>query len=106
MLPVLVLLLALFLVEAVQVFLRYYTNLVDNAKATKAGYETLMGESDPWCQEYATFFNGLDLDGVLAAAISSGDYATLEAKLAEAENNAIGQALNLFVNGANCMQAQ
>ena len=80
---------------------QYYTNLVDNAKATKAGYETLMGESDPWCQEYATFFNGLDLDGVLAAAISSGDYATLEAKLAEAENNAIGQALNLFVNGAN-----
>ena len=80
---------------------QYYTNLVDNAKATKAGYETLMGESDPWCQEYATFFNGLDLDGVLAAAISSSDYATLEAKLAEAENNAIGQALNLFVNGAN-----
>ena len=80
---------------------QYYTNLVNTAKATKAEYETLLGENDPWCQEYATFFAGLDLDGVLAAAISSGEYETLEAKLAEAENNAIAQALNQFVNGAD-----
>lgn len=80
---------------------QYYTNLVNTAKATKAEYEAFMGESDPWSVEYDTFFNGLDLDGVLAAAISSGDYSTLEAKLAEAENNAVGQAIKLFVNGAN-----
>ncbi len=80
---------------------QYYTNLVNTAKATKAGYEDLLGENDPWCQEYATFFAGLDLDGVLATAISSGEYEALEAKLAEAENNAIAQAMNLFVNGAN-----
>ncbi|MBO7068165.1 MAG: hypothetical protein J6W52_05745 [Bacteroidaceae bacterium] len=80
---------------------QYYTNLVNTAKATKAEYEALLGENDPWCQEYATFFAGLDLDGVLAAAISSGEYETLEAKLAEAENNAIAQAMNQFVNGAN-----
>lgn len=79
----------------------YYTNLVNAAKATKTEYETVLGENDPWCQEYATFFAGLDLDGVLDAAISSGEYETLEAKLAEAENNTIGQAINLFVNGAN-----
>ena len=80
---------------------QYYTNLVDNAKAVKAEYEATLGATDPWCAEYNAFFEGLDLDGVLAAAISSGDYATLEAKLAEAENNAIGQAIKLFVNGAN-----
>ena len=80
---------------------QYYTNLVNTAKATKAEYEALLGENDPWCQEYATFFAGLDLDGVLATAISSGEYEALEAKLAEAENNAIAQAMNLFVNGAN-----
>ena len=80
---------------------QYYTNLVNNAKATKTEYETFMGESDPWCVEYNTFFTGLNLDGELAAAISSGDYETLEVKLKEAESNAIGQALKLFVNGAN-----
>jgi hypothetical protein len=80
---------------------QYYTNLVNTAKATKAEYEAMLGENDPWCQEYAEFFAGLDLDGVLAAAISSGEYETLEAKLAEAENNQIAQAINLFVNGAN-----
>ena len=80
---------------------QYYTNLVNTAKATKAEYESLLGENDPWCQEYATFFEGLDLDGVLAAAISAGDYASLEAKLAEAENNAVAQAIKLFANGAN-----
>ena len=80
---------------------QYYTNLVNTAKATKAEYEALLGENDPWCQEYATFFAGLDLDDVLATAISTGEYATLEAKLAEAENNAIAQAMKLFVNGAN-----
>ena len=80
---------------------QYYTNLVNAAKATKTEYETVLGENDPWCQEYAAFFAGLDLDGVLDAAISSGEYATLEAKLAEAENNAIAQAMNQFVNGAN-----
>ena len=79
---------------------QYYTNLVNTAKATKAEYEALLGENDPWCQEYATFFAGLDLDDVLATAISTGEYATLEAKLAEAENNAIAQAMNQFVNGA------
>ena len=80
---------------------QYYTNLVNAAKATKAEYETILGENDPWCQEYAAFFETLDLDGVLAAAISSGEYETLEAKLAEAENNAIAQAMKLFANGAN-----
>ncbi|MBR6140701.1 MAG: hypothetical protein IKQ37_02905 [Bacteroidaceae bacterium] len=80
---------------------QYYTNLVNAAKATKTEYETVLGENDPWCQEYATFFAGLDLDGVLDAAISSGEYEALEAKLAEAENNAIAQAMNQFVNGAN-----
>ena len=80
---------------------QYYTNLVNNAKATKAEYEAFMGASDPWCVEYDTFFNALDLDNVLAAAINSGYYVTLEAKLKEAENNAIAQALKLFVNGAN-----
>jgi hypothetical protein len=80
---------------------QYYTNLVNAAKATKTEYEVALGENDPWCQEYATFFASLDLDGVLATAISTGEYATLEAKLAEAENNAIGQAIKLFVNGAN-----
>ena len=80
---------------------QYYTNLVNTAKATKAEYEALLGENDPWCQEYATFFAGLDLDGVLTTAISSGEYDALEAKLAEAENNAIAQAMNQFVNGAN-----
>lgn len=79
----------------------YYTNLVNTAKARKAEYESLLGATDPWCQEYATFFAGLDLDGVLSTAISTGEYATLEAKLAEAENNAIAQAMNQFVNGAN-----
>ena len=80
---------------------QFYTNLVDKAKATKAEYEATLGADDPWCQEYDAFFTGLDLDGVLAEAISSGEYDTLEEKLAEAENNAIGQAINLFVSGAN-----
>ena len=80
---------------------QYYTNLVNTAKATKAEYESLLGATDPWCQEYATFFAGLDLDGVLADAISTGEYEELEAKLAEAENNAIAQAMNQFVNGSN-----
>ena len=79
----------------------YYTSLVNNAKATKAGYEATLGETDPWCVEYNTFFEGLGLDDVLAAAISAGEYETLEAKLAQAENNVIGQAINQFVNGAN-----
>ena len=80
---------------------QYYTNLVNSAKATKAEYEACMGASDPWCVEYDTFFNGLDLDGVLATAIEANNYEPLEAKLAEAENNAIAQAIKLFVNGAN-----
>ena len=80
---------------------QYYTNLVENAKATKSEFETILGEEDPWCKEYKTFFDGLNLDDVLEAAISSGNYETLETKLAEAENNAIAQAMKQFVNGAN-----
>ena len=80
---------------------QYYTNLVNAAKGSKAEYEALLGENDPWCQEYATFFAGLKLDELLATAISSGEYAALESKLAEAKNNVIAQAMNQFVNGAN-----
>ena len=80
---------------------QYYTNLVNTAKATLDEYKTEMGETDPWYLEYKAFFDGLDLDGVLAAALSSGEYATLEAKLAEAKNNVIAQAINQFINGAN-----
>ncbi len=80
---------------------QYYTNLVNAAKATKAEYESLLGENDSWCQEYATFFAGLDLDNLLAAGIQTGEYATLETKLKAAEENAIAKAVKLFVNGAN-----
>lgn len=80
----------------------YHTNLVNNAKANKAEFESILGADDPWCQEYNTFFEGLNLDAVLEAAISSGDYTALEAALAEAENNAIAKAMKQFVNGANC----
>ena len=80
---------------------QYYTNLVNAAKATKAEYESLLGENDSWCQEYATFFAGLDLDNLLAAGIQTGEYATLETKLKAAEENVIAKAVKLFVNGAN-----
>ena len=80
---------------------QYYTNLVNNAKATKTEFETNLGEEDPWCKEYNTFFDELNLDNVLEAAISSGNYETLENKLAEADNNAIAQAMKQFINGSN-----
>ncbi|MBO7119544.1 MAG: hypothetical protein J6W03_04425 [Bacteroidaceae bacterium] len=80
----------------------HFTNLVNNAKATKAGYEDLLGATDPWCVEYGTFFDALDLDAALEAGISSGDYDALEAKLKEIDENTVGQAIALFANGANC----
>ena len=80
---------------------QYYTNLVNKAKATKDEYKTVLGENDSWYQEYATFFNGLNLDATLETAISSGNYEALETKLAEAENNVIAQAMNPFINGSS-----
>ena len=80
---------------------QYYTDLVNAAKATKAEYEAFMGASDSWCVDYNTFFNGLNLDAVLAAAIEANNYETLEAKLKEAKEHPIAQAINQLLNGAN-----
>ena len=79
----------------------YYTNLVNKAKAAKTDYEALLGADDAWCQEYAVFFAGLDLDAALATAKSTGDYAALEDKLTAAENHAIAQALKPLLSGGS-----
>ena len=80
---------------------QYYTNWVNKAKAVKAECESVLGVNDPWCVEYATFFDPLDLDASLSSAINSADYDELEAKLVQTNNNEVVQVMQSFVNGAN-----